>query len=322
MSLSAFQNLPRNSLTEAKLRKLIQLKEYAFLKRIEALKLLSNEQILLPTVKNSLPTSDIADKKHLENKNFNTKDPESDEVIQISLKNPKASRSRTESKENYQNLPTTCNVFSKLTKRKKKDSYSSQCEDLTALCSGITIVDKNTTSEKKTLCNPQTKPPIDRLSAARLSLNSAAVEYGKKSTAAVEKAHNRRFMGKDDARSTKVYLSEKQSGILSDCGMTVPCAPPATPTTEQLKKIEYIPSLKDVRSQRLVQRKLQTIEDRAAKKEKKKLEDEVKIDKMSIRDRKIALKKTQRQEIYALNKVMTDLENQKFIDFMESVEGT
>lgn len=79
MSLSAYQNLPRHSLTEAKLRKLIQLKEYAFLKRIEALKLLSHEKILLPTVKNSLPTSDIADKNHFENKNSNTKDPESDE---------------------------------------------------------------------------------------------------------------------------------------------------------------------------------------------------------------------------------------------------
>jgi hypothetical protein len=31
------------------------------------------------------------------------------------------------------------------------------------------------------------------------------------------------------ARITKIYLSEKQSGVVKDCGMEVPCAPPATP---------------------------------------------------------------------------------------------
>lgn len=33
----------------------------------------------------------------------------------------------------------------------------------------------------------------------------------------------------DIARITKIYLSEKQSGVVRDCGMDVPCAPPATP---------------------------------------------------------------------------------------------
>lgn len=32
------------------------------------------------------------------------------------------------------------------------------------------------------------------------------------------------------ARLTKIYLSEKHSGSLKDCGMEFPCAPPATPT--------------------------------------------------------------------------------------------
>lgn len=33
----------------------------------------------------------------------------------------------------------------------------------------------------------------------------------------------------DISRITKIYLSEKQSGVVRDCGMDVPCAPPATP---------------------------------------------------------------------------------------------
>lgn len=33
----------------------------------------------------------------------------------------------------------------------------------------------------------------------------------------------------DISKITKIYLSEKQSGVVRDCGMDVPCAPPATP---------------------------------------------------------------------------------------------
>lgn len=37
------------------------------------------------------------------------------------------------------------------------------------------------------------------------------------------------------SRITKIYLSEKQSGVVRDCGMDIPCAPPATPLPGELK---------------------------------------------------------------------------------------
>ena len=36
--------------------------------------------------------------------------------------------------------------------------------------------------------------------------------------------------GEKEKKLTKIYLSQKQSGVIKDCGTSVPCAPPATPT--------------------------------------------------------------------------------------------
>lgn len=53
------------------------------------------------------------------------------------------------------------------------------------------------------------------------------------------------------------------------------------------------------------------------KKEKKK-EEKVKQEKQQMKDREKALKAKQRREIYALNKIMTDLEYQRFLEFCKS----
>ncbi|KAL5013382.1 hypothetical protein ScPMuIL_007652 [Solemya velum] len=117
------------------------------------------------------------------------------------------------------------------------------------------------------------------------------------------------------ARVIKIYLSEKQSGVIRDCGMEVPCAPPATPTPEQMEKYEYVPSMNDIKAQRAVKMKLQVLEKEAQRRMEKLKEQRAKLNKQHQKEQDKQLKTRQRQEIYALNKVMTELENSRFLEF-------
>ncbi|XP_060071404.1 uncharacterized protein LOC132551294 [Ylistrum balloti] len=117
------------------------------------------------------------------------------------------------------------------------------------------------------------------------------------------------------AKITKVYLSEKHSGTMKDCGMEYPCAPPATPTPDQLKKVEYVPSMNDIRAQRAVKLKLQVLEKEASKRIEKQKEEKARQEKLQMKDREKELKMKQRNEIYALNKAMTELEQHRFQEF-------
>ncbi|CAL1543681.1 unnamed protein product [Lymnaea stagnalis] len=199
--------------------------------------------------------------------------------------------------------------------------------DALAICKSINLQEKSkqkmyTNSQKARVHPTQVKSSSSKLSAARISLNNAAMEYSKRSSSFSGQAQRRKSVpvGKEDIKTTKVFLSEKQSGVIFDCGMPIPCAPPATPTPEVLKKTEYVPSLQDIRAQRMVREKLQTIEDQAMTTEKKKIEQSLKIDRKSMQEKRMELKRIQRLQIYALNKVMTDLEYKNFVMFMRSVE--
>lgn len=121
----------------------------------------------------------------------------------------------------------------------------------------------------------------------------------------------------DISRITKIYLSEKQSGVVRDCGMDVPCAPPATPLPDPSKKVEYIPCMNDIRSQRAVKVKLQVLEKEAQRKSARRRDDHAKQEKLQQKEREKDLRVKQRMEIYALNKIMTDLENTRFREFCE-----
>lgn len=61
-----------------------------------------------------------------------------------------------------------------------------------------------------------------------------------------------KLLNSDDDKVKKVYLSETHSGMIAG----IPCAPPSTPSIDELKKVEYIPSLTDVKSQRAVKTRL------------------------------------------------------------------
>ncbi|KAH3790140.1 uncharacterized protein LOC127841824 isoform X1 [Dreissena polymorpha] len=116
----------------------------------------------------------------------------------------------------------------------------------------------------------------------------------------------------------KIYLSEKQSGVIKDKGMEYPCAPPTTPAPDVLRRHEYVPSMSDIRSQRAVKSRLQALEKDATKKREKQKESNVKNEKQLQKDREKQLKIRQRREIYALNKIMTELENKRFMEFCQA----
>ncbi|KAL4221412.1 hypothetical protein ACF0H5_019670 [Mactra antiquata] len=116
----------------------------------------------------------------------------------------------------------------------------------------------------------------------------------------------------------KVFLSDKQSGTIRENGMEFPCAPPATPTPDVMRRHEYIPSMSDIRSQRAVRSRLQVIEKDAIKKQEKKKEANAKMEKIQSKEKEKQLKVKQRREIYALNKVMTELENKRFLEFCQA----
>lgn len=117
----------------------------------------------------------------------------------------------------------------------------------------------------------------------------------------------------EDGKVKKIYLSETQSGKISG----IPCAPPSTPTVDEIKKVEFIPSLKDVKSQRAVKARLTNLGNKVRAEEQRKKEKALKEEQKRTYGAILQLKQRQRAEIYALNKVMTELENENFRKFME-----
>ncbi|XP_031569329.1 uncharacterized protein LOC116303858 [Actinia tenebrosa] len=115
----------------------------------------------------------------------------------------------------------------------------------------------------------------------------------------------------------KIYLSEMQSKAIGG----VPSAPPGTPSSDQLKKIEYVPSLMDIKSQRAIKLKLEKIVHKLRKEEQHTKENSIKQDQKKLKESLIELKQRQRLEIYALNRVMTELENENFKKFMDKKEA-
>ncbi|KAK7486048.1 hypothetical protein BaRGS_00022657 [Batillaria attramentaria] len=118
-----------------------------------------------------------------------------------------------------------------------------------------------------------------------------------------------------NSKITKVFLSEKQSKSLRECGVLVPGAPPATPTPEYRQKFDIIPSL----AQRHMRQRLEGISksDQTLKKLEKKREEQMKLEKTYMREKVLEMKRRQRSEIYALNRIMTDLEYSHFEQFVK-----
>lgn len=126
---------------------------------------------------------------------------------------------------------------------------------------------------------------------------------------------------KTSNRITRIFLSEKQSSSMRDNGGKLfPCPPPCSPTPEMLKNVEYVPSLSDLRSQRAIKNRLSTLEKDAKERRQRRLEEAKKQEKQLQRDHVAMKKHRQRQEMYALNKVMTELELKNFEAFCQTMK--
>ncbi|XP_078697218.1 uncharacterized protein LOC144925169 [Branchiostoma floridae x Branchiostoma belcheri] len=127
--------------------------------------------------------------------------------------------------------------------------------------------------------------------------------------------------GAEGEKPTRIFLSEKQSGMMKDCGVFLPCAPPATPSKEQMERYEFVPSMTDVRAKREVQARLQLMDKAAKQRKAKQMEIAKRQEKRKEKDGVAGHKARQRLEIYALNKIMSEFEWSNFQAFKRSVNG-
>ncbi|ESO88836.1 hypothetical protein LOTGIDRAFT_234412 [Lottia gigantea] len=224
-------------------------------------------------------------------------------------------------------LPSVTKSASRLVKGKSKTRISL---NFAANCSAIKIHDTSSSKKERLLKNSKfiksvygpaqsdnnlrtsSAPRIGRVNfsdvVCQISSSSPTTSPSKSTVA------NDAYMKK----VTKIYQSQCQSGTVVVCGVEVPCAPPATPTPEQMKYHQYIPSLNDVMAQRTVKLRLEKIEKKEQKKQDRKREEEIKLEKMHQKDKLFEKRRKQRQEIYALNKIMTELENKRFEEFCKA----
>ncbi|XP_066296247.1 uncharacterized protein [Branchiostoma lanceolatum] len=127
--------------------------------------------------------------------------------------------------------------------------------------------------------------------------------------------------GAEGEKPVRIFLSEKQSGMMKDCGVFLPCAPPATPSKEQMERYEFVPSMTDVRAKREVQARLQLMDKAAKQKKAKQMEIAKRQEKRKEKDGVAGHKARQRLEIYALNKIMSEYEWSNFQAFKRSING-
>ena len=112
----------------------------------------------------------------------------------------------------------------------------------------------------------------------------------------------------------KVYYSERQSVNVDE----VPGVPPCTPN-EMISC--GIASLSDIKSQRRIQQKLLGIQNKQRKKEKEILESAKAKEIQQNIAKKKELMETQRRQIYAINKILADIENEKFLNYKTENSG-
>jgi len=116
------------------------------------------------------------------------------------------------------------------------------------------------------------------------------------------------------APAKKVYYSDRQSDNIGD----VPCVPPCTPNDRLLNGIA---SLSDIKSQRNIQHKLQEIKNRQLKKEKEILKHAKLKEAHAKVEQANSLMEKQRRQIYAINKLLADVEHENFLKYKEETLG-
>ncbi|KAI0237030.1 hypothetical protein LSAT2_012476 [Lamellibrachia satsuma] len=124
-----------------------------------------------------------------------------------------------------------------------------------------------------------------------------------------------RHFGESKHKFTKVFWSEAQTLNQNQLGMSFPGAPPCTPTAELLQHYEYVASMTDIRAQRALRAHLEAIDMINRRRAQRDQEMQRKREKVYQKTLQIEAKKKQRLQIYALNKIMTEMEHKLFTEF-------
>ncbi|PAA51688.1 hypothetical protein BOX15_Mlig017488g3, partial [Macrostomum lignano] len=118
-----------------------------------------------------------------------------------------------------------------------------------------------------------------------------------------------------------VYYSLRQTESLVDCGVNVPGAPPATPLPIENPGLKYVLSMQDTKSKRELSLRLTEIRDKR-KDNAKRSDLKSQLEEREREQARLAkLRVEQRNRIYALNKLMTELELTDFKTFRASKEA-
>ncbi|KAK2192820.1 hypothetical protein NP493_22g05053 [Ridgeia piscesae] len=128
--------------------------------------------------------------------------------------------------------------------------------------------------------------------------------------------------GESKPKVTKVFWSEAQTLNQNQLGMTFPGAPPCTPTPEVARHYEYVASMTDIRAQRALRAHLDAIDVIQKRKAERDKEMKRKREKTYQKTLQIETKKKQRSQIYALNKLMTEMEHKLFTEFCKQKTET
>jgi len=117
-------------------------------------------------------------------------------------------------------------------------------------------------------------------------------------------------------KAVKIYHSNKQTcDVRLEGGVSLPGAPPATPRDSYAKYVDYVPAMSDIRSQRQLRNTLASLEQKQKAKAERLLMAAKDADAERRKEAALRLKTTQRREIYILNEIMEEMENQNFRQF-------
>lgn len=198
------------------------------------------------------------------------------------------------------------NSFEKKGKRKKSSNgLSSNNSPKSRLSETVIKLDNSVTSRLERATHSRenisvfknqcdSSPDTDFIKTAPATLQSHTVQQIKKS-------------------KQKIFFSDGtnklKKGIIG--------VPPASPTAEHLETVQYINCLADIRSKRKLDEKLVEIAKFRDEQKKKAVLDEKKLRAVEEKKEIAQLRVRQRQQIYALNQVMKELEERRFQQYVK-----
>lgn len=121
-----------------------------------------------------------------------------------------------------------------------------------------------------------------------------------------------------DKKMHRVPLSQKQPQLTKKAGPVMPSSLTTTSAAEHPNQFDYVPSLIDIKTQRHINQRLESVRRLDQKKAEHRRDEEKKQERVTFKEKMANQKKRQRQEIYALNKVMTDMEYKQFQELVQT----